>query len=197
MAIHQRSVRTVRRATPLRLAAAVGSVLAVAVLGAPAGDAVSSGSPPTAADATPPSGEPPEPGADPGSVPPVAWHGCGRDVPGASKALQCATYQVPLDHRDPRAGTATIALDRLPATGPNRIGSLFLNPGGPGGSGVDFVAGVGTSPIFTALRKRFDLVGFDPRGTNRSTPSIRCEPTARTVRRLDRAVGRPDRWATG
>ena len=100
-------------------------------------------------------------------MPAVAWHACGHDVQGASKALQCATYQVPLDYRNPAAGTATIALDRLPATGPDRIGSLFLNPGGPGGSGVDFVAFAGGSPIFKALRKRFDLVGFDPRGTNR------------------------------
>jgi pimeloyl-ACP methyl ester carboxylesterase len=193
VAILLRSVRTARRTTPLLLSVAVTTVLAGTLLSAPSGAEAGSSlvAPASApADATPPSGEPPEPGADPGSVPAVAWHDCGHDVPGASKALQCATYQVPLDYRNPAAGTATIALDRLPATGP-RIGSLFLNPGGPGGSGVDFVAFAGRSPIFKALRKRFDLIGFDPRGTNRSTPSIACEPAARTVRRLDGAEGRP------
>ncbi len=194
MAILLTSVRTARRRTPLLLTAAVTTVLAAALLSPPSGaEAGSSAAAPASAPATgtPPSGEPAEPGADPGSVPAVAWHGCGRDLRGASKMVQCATYQVPLDYRSPAAGTATIALDRLPATGPDRIGSLFLNPGGPGGSGVDFVAFAGTSPILKALRKHFDLVGFDPRGTNRSTPSIACEPAARTVRRLDRAEGRP------
>lgn len=123
-------------------------------------------------------------------MPAVVWHACGSDVRG-DEDLECATYDVPLDHADPQAGTATLALDRLPATGSDRIGTLFLNPGGPGGSGVDFVASVGGSPIFAALRERFDLVGFDPRGTNRSTPGIACESPARTVRRLDRATGDP------
>ena len=194
MAILPTFVRTARRTTPLMLSVAVTTVLAAALLSAPSGAEAGSSTPASAsarADGTPPSGEPPEPGADPGSVPAVEWHDCGADVQGASKALQCATYQVPLDYRDPLAGKATIALDRLPATGPDRIGSLFLNPGGPGGSGVDFVAFAGRSPIFKALRKRFDLIGFDPRGTNRSTPGIACEPPARTVRRLDRAQGRP------
>jgi pimeloyl-ACP methyl ester carboxylesterase len=194
VAILLTSVRTTRRRAPLLLSAAVTTVLAAALLsvlpGADAGGVVVPASAPV--DGAPPSGEPPEPGADPGSVPPVAWHeDCGGDVQGATKPLQCATYQVPLDYRDPRAGTATIALDRLPATGPDRVGSLFVNPGGPGGSGVDFVAAAGASTIFQALRKHFDLIGFDPRGTNRSTPDIACEPPARTGRRLDRAVGRP------
>jgi pimeloyl-ACP methyl ester carboxylesterase len=192
MTIPRASVRTVRR-TPSLLGVAGTTVLAAALLSGPSGAAagVSATAASARVDGSPPSGEPPEPGADPGSVPAVAWHDCAGDVQGASPALQCATYQVPLDYRDPLAGTATIALDRLPATGPDRLGSLFLNPGGPGGSGVDFVAFAGTSPIFRALGKRFDLVGFDPRGTNRSTPGITCEPAARTVRRLDRAKGRP------
>jgi pimeloyl-ACP methyl ester carboxylesterase len=193
VAILLRSVRTARRTTPLLLSVAVTTVLAGTLLSAPSGAEAGSSvvaPAPAAADGMP-SGEPPEPGADPGSVPAVAWHDCRHEVPGASKALQCATYQVPLDYRNPAAGTATVALDRLPATGPDRVGSLFLNPGGPGGSGVDFVAFAGGSPIFKALSKRFDLIGFDPRGTNRSTPSIACEPAARTVRRLDRAEGRP------
>ena len=91
----------------------------------------------------------------------------------------------------PEAGTVRLAVNRLPAKGSGRIGSLFLNPGGPGGSGVDFVAGVAEAPETKALRQHFDLVGFDPRGTNRSTPSIVCEPVARSVRRFDEALGQP------
>ena len=53
------------------------------------------------------------------------------------------------------------------------------------------MAGVAGAPQLKALRRRFDLVGFDPRGTNASTPSIACEPLDRSVRRFDRALGRP------
>jgi pimeloyl-ACP methyl ester carboxylesterase len=180
VAILLTSVRTARRTRALLLSSVV-TVLAAALLSAPSG----------AEPGSPPSGEPPEPGTDVGSVPAVQWHGCEGKLGRVAKGLQCATYQVPLDYRDPKAGTATIALDRLPATGPDRIGSLFLNPGGPGGSGVSFLASVGSSPVFEALRKRFDLVSFDPRGTNRSTPDIACEPPARLARRLDRAEGAP------
>jgi pimeloyl-ACP methyl ester carboxylesterase len=132
------------------------------------------------------SGEPPEDGADVGSVPAVQWHGCH-----GAQGLQCATYALPLDYRHPGAGRVRVALNRAPAMGRSRIGSLFLNPGGPGGSGVDFVAGVAATPQLRALRRHFDLIGFDPRGTNRSTPTLTCEPVARSVRRFDRALGHP------
>ena len=82
--------------------------------------------------------------------------------------------RVPLDYDRPRSGTISIALARLPATDPaHRIGSLFLNPGGPGGSGVDFLFGAGPFLYTDEVRARFDLVGFDPRGIIRSTP-LRC-----------------------
>ena len=93
---------------------------------------------------------------------------CYADV---GPRFECAVAA--LDSK-PRGATISIALARLPATDPRRrIGSLFLNPGGPGGSGVDFVLGAGPFLSTDESRARFDLVGFDPRGFMRSTP-LRC-----------------------
>ena len=80
--------------------------------------------------------------------------------------------QVPLDYAHPEAGTINIALNRKPATdGANRIGSVLTNPGGPGASGIQFLEGEATS--MANLNKRFDLIGFDPRGIGQSSP-VRC-----------------------
>src|SRR5262249_50435797 len=99
--------------------------------------------------------------------PVLHWTACG--VP-----FECATARVPLDYAHPRGATIGIALIKLPATNPaHRIGSLFVNPGGPGGSGVDFVRGAATAFWWPEVRARFDVVGFDPRGVARSAP-IRC-----------------------
>jgi pimeloyl-ACP methyl ester carboxylesterase len=100
----------------------------------------------------------------------VAWSKCYREF----GPFECGTVQVPLDYGDPRGATISIALARLPAGDPaHRIGSLFLNPGGPGGSGVDFVLDFGPLLYTPEVRARFDLVGFDPRGVARST-AVRC-----------------------
>jgi pimeloyl-ACP methyl ester carboxylesterase len=81
---------------------------------------------------------------------------------------QCATILVPRDPTDPAKGEISMALDRRPATG-NRIGSLLVNPGGPGASGVDFLpSAVALMP--SALLDRFDIVGFDPPGVDRTAP---------------------------
>jgi pimeloyl-ACP methyl ester carboxylesterase len=107
------------------------------------------------------------------AVPEIAWASCGEDAPG----FECATVQVPLDYDKPRGARIGLALTRLPASGPGaRIGSIFFNPGGPGGSGVDFVQGLGRELYSSEVRARFDLVGFDPRGVARSTP-LQCFDT--------------------
>ena len=87
---------------------------------------------------------------------------------------ECTTVQVPLDHDDPRGGTVSISMVRLPALDPEqRIGSLFLNPGGPGGSGVEFAV-FGAPWLYSPeLRSKFDVIGFDPRGIGRST-ALKC-----------------------
>lgn len=95
------------------------------------------------------------------------------DLPDA----QCAMLSVPIDYDAPSSGTVRLAVIRLPATG-KRIGSLFVNPGGPGASAVDTVVGIGTALAGSPLTDHFDLVGFDPRGVGYSTPSLRCRTDA-------------------
>ncbi|MFJ2558586.1 MULTISPECIES: alpha/beta hydrolase [unclassified Streptomyces] len=91
----------------------------------------------------------------------------------ANPALQCASVEIPLDYDKPEGKKAHIALTRLPAAG-EAEGSLLLNPGGPGGSGTSLVAS--TLPLWQAspVAKRFDIVGFDPRGIGSSTPPLDC-----------------------
>jgi pimeloyl-ACP methyl ester carboxylesterase len=98
-------------------------------------------------------------------VPKLRWGPCPAGTPAE---YQCTTARVPLSYRDPRGKTIELALGRLPAANPaRRIGSLFWNPGGPGGSGR-------IPPAFSAaLHERFDIVGFDPRGIADSTP-LKC-----------------------
>ena len=101
----------------------------------------------------------------------IPWSPCRE---GSGFPFECARVQVPLDYSNPQAGTISLALIRLPASDPAaRIGSLFLNPGGPGGSGVDEVRFAGPYLYGGAIQSRFDIVGFDPRGVERSTP-LRC-----------------------
>ena len=89
--------------------------------------------------------------------------------------LQCARLRVPLDYDAPAGRTADIAVLRSrAATQDRRIGSLVLNPGGPGASGVAAAAGIAQQIAGTEVSRRFDVVGFDPRGTGSSTPTVRC-----------------------
>jgi pimeloyl-ACP methyl ester carboxylesterase len=88
--------------------------------------------------------------------------------------FQCADVRVPLNYAKPNDGELKLKVIRLPAQNrAYRIGSLVTNPGGPGGSGVDFVRGAARA-FGTALRDRMDIVGFDPRGVGQSEP-VRCE----------------------
>lgn len=97
----------------------------------------------------------------------VDWEPCFQQV----GPFECAQVRVPLDYTNPRSGNIRVSVVRLPASDPtNRLGAIFFNPGGPGGSGVEFVVGAGPFLYTDEVRARFDLVGFDPRGIMRSSP---------------------------
>ncbi|MFQ6227409.1 alpha/beta hydrolase [Nocardia sp. NPDC002869] len=101
-----------------------------------------------------------------------AWEPCaGYTDPGEAlpPAAQCARIEVPVDYGDPDGPTAQLAVSRMRATG-DKIGSLLINPGGPGMSGLSTVMLAGG----TELADRFDRVGFDPRGVGASTPAVDC-----------------------
>jgi len=87
--------------------------------------------------------------------------------------FECATARVPRDYARPHGPHLELALIRRPATDrEHRIGSLFFNPGGPGGSGVGFVR-FAPPPALAAFGRLYDIVGFDPRGVGASTPAVR------------------------
>ena len=90
------------------------------------------------------------------------WKGCG--------ANECARLAVPLDYADPEGASIELSVLRVPArSDEQRVGSLVVNPGGPGGSGVDYASNA-DSYFGSELQQAFDIVGFDPRGVGRSTP---------------------------
>ncbi|HKV89114.1 MAG TPA: alpha/beta hydrolase [Candidatus Dormibacteraeota bacterium] len=95
----------------------------------------------------------------------LAWTAC-------AKGFDCATLQVPLDYAHPDAGTIGIALNRKVATdASHRIGSVLVNPGGPGDSGITFLEQ--SVDQFSNINRVFDLIGFDPRGVGKSS-AITC-----------------------
>ena len=173
----------------------IAVLAAVAACGAPAPAATA----PVAAPSAEPSAAPPSAGA----VPPglerfyaqtLSWGGCaafaeGPDERGAftDPRYQCARLEVPLDYAAPAGRAAQLAVLRTTATG-ERIGSLVINPGGPGVSGMSAVPALFGDEGGAAggLAKRFDVVGLDPRGVGASTPAIDCLTDAeREVERGD------------
>ena len=99
----------------------------------------------------------------------IDWQDCSD----GTSPFQCGTVTVPLDYGNPGGQTITIALKKLPASdGDAEHGSLFTNPGGPGGSGIRELEAQATA-LPEELRASYDIVGFDPRGVGQSTP-ITC-----------------------
>lgn len=175
--------------TPLRQAAVVLGALALlsgcGVFGEP--DAV----PPSRPATTSPSPSTTTPGSAPAtqaSDPALArfyeqqlkWTNCGN--------ADCATIVAPLDYSDPEGPTIDLAITRVKATG-DRIGSLFVNPGGPGGSAVDYAKSADYI-VSKEVRQAFDIVGLDPRGAGNSDP-VECL-TDQQLDELGAADGTPD-----
>ena len=103
----------------------------------------------------------------------IAWHDCGD-------GYQCGNLEVPFDYRHSNGRQFNLALIRLPAQDQaHRIGPLFVNFGGPGGTAVDTIHAIG-SALFGAVNDRFDIVGFDPRGVGESQPSVDCQANQET-----------------
>jgi len=93
----------------------------------------------------------------------VKWIDCG----GAT----CAKVKVPLDYRNPASGSTTLAVTKVSAEG-NSQGALFVNPGGPGGSGFDYAKSA-RQTFSDAVNEHFDIIGIDPRGVSKSEP-VNC-----------------------
>lgn len=142
---------------------------------------------------------------DPPPVDDISWEDCTDNVDqavgGLSRPLtfECGTTRVPKDYDNPTDGEYELFLLRGVSTEQtDRIGSLVVNPGGPGASGVDTAIGLALR-LPLAILDRFDIVGFDPRGVGFSTP-VECipdalkdeanaaEPTPRTPEEIDEAI---------
>ncbi|HUC05905.1 MAG TPA: alpha/beta hydrolase [Acidimicrobiales bacterium] len=149
--------------TGLGLAAALASgATLLAACGHP-GDRAASGRDAPAATSTTTTTTTPSTTTSTLPVTPITWSPCMGD-------LQCGTLTVPLDYADPSGPTIGIALARHPAEDPSaRIGSLVINPGGPGVSGIDDFDNE-LSVLTPGLLDDFDIVTFDPRGVERSDP---------------------------
>ena len=90
--------------------------------------------------------------------------------------MQCSTLTVPLDYALPGGPTVAIAVARLPALARHSSGSIVMNPGGPGESGINYLEAAASQ--FATLRATYDIVSFDPRGTGRSEPARCLAPSA-------------------
>jgi len=97
----------------------------------------------------------------------VQWFDC-------EQGTRCAGVYAPLDYADPGRASVTLVMRRKPATKQPSLGTLFINPGGPGASGTELVTSFASAGLET-----YDIVGWDPRGTGQSTP-IRCLSDADT-----------------
>jgi pimeloyl-ACP methyl ester carboxylesterase len=101
----------------------------------------------------------------------LTWTDCGG-------GYQCASLDVPRDYSLSHGPTFKLAIIRLPAQG-QRLGSLFVNFGGPGGTAVDTIHAIG-GDLFGAVNDHFDIVGVDPRGVGDTQPSVDCQANQET-----------------
>ncbi|MCC3276478.1 MULTISPECIES: alpha/beta hydrolase [unclassified Arthrobacter] len=161
---------TARRRFPRMAAAAVSALLLAAATACTPGD----GTDPGAAEPGPAESATTASADIIGDVPEelqefysqeVAWEECEGD-------FRCATVTVPMDYEDPGAGTLELSTIMASADG-EAEGTILINPGGPGGSGYDFVRQSLDQVASDRLRENYNVLGFDPRGVGRSSP-VKC-----------------------
>ncbi|GGP47673.1 alpha/beta hydrolase [Saccharothrix coeruleofusca] len=110
----------------------------------------------------------------------ISWAPCPEVA-----EVECGTLSLPIDWAEPEGEKFDLAVARRKATDPSkRVGVLFINPGGPGGSGVDFAYSA-NNYFSPEVQQRFDIIGFDPRGVARSQP-VRCS--------LDKLLAQPSTY---
>ncbi|HEY0902729.1 MAG TPA: alpha/beta hydrolase [Marmoricola sp.] len=169
-----------QRRTSVLVGALVGLLVLAVVAAGFAGWSLTSGDDPEAPATSPgttprtpsPTASGPEPGTDPELArfyaQEVRWQDCGR--------AECGRLTVPLDYEAPDATTIELAVLKVPAQDDQaRVGALVVNPGGPGGSGVNYAA-AGSLQFGRPLSQAFDIVGFDPRGVGQSS-TLECLTT--------------------
>jgi pimeloyl-ACP methyl ester carboxylesterase len=148
---------------------------------------------------------------------PIDWTDCNEQIralvagqPGSERDLsfECGRTEVPISYDEPQGATLPLFLVRaISGTQTERIGSLVVNPGGPGASGADAAIGLALS-LPDEILGRFDIVGFDPRGVGLSTPvecisdeqkeaSVAAEPRPTTAEQLDEAFASTQEIADG
>ncbi|WP_308307618.1 alpha/beta fold hydrolase [Streptomyces sp. ISL-10] len=112
--------------------------------------------------------------AQPGDTTSLLFGACPESVPAprAPDRVECGSLDVPLDWADPDGKRIRIAVSRVPASGTpqQRRGVLLVNPGGPGGSGLSYAV-TKRAKLPESVRRAYDVIGFDPRGTGQSAPA--------------------------
>ncbi|WP_265520369.1 alpha/beta hydrolase [Oerskovia flava] len=167
-------MRSPSRALPLVCASALAVVLALGACTAPPkvqtpADEANSSSAPGTGDGAPA-------GYEDYYTQSLDWTDCGG-------GFECTTVRAPLSWQDPDAGDIDLSVKRMPAGG-EKIGSLLTNPGGPGGSGLEFIDAA-ISSFGDPVTEAYDVIGFDPRGVGESTP-VECFDDARKDESLSR-----------
>ncbi|MEZ0112649.1 pimeloyl-ACP methyl ester carboxylesterase [Catenulispora sp. EB89] len=188
----------ISRSTAVTCAALLSTALALATATPPAIAAAATTSPviaPASASAEA------NAGTDADTVAPAAltWGACPTPTPNANGVPfprdpreQCTSLQVPRDYRHPAQGTITLEISRIRTADPaHRRGDLFVVPGGPGGSGLDYPGQMATE-LPSAVLGAYDLIGFDERGVGHSTP-VSCDlPAADRAAELNYPFPAPD-----
>ncbi|HEY5984947.1 MAG TPA: alpha/beta fold hydrolase, partial [Streptosporangiaceae bacterium] len=160
MPTRYRGITPARR--PVTAAAALCCATALALAGCTSG---------SSSNATQPS-----PGDTSAAPTPAALHWRSCNLRGAP--AQCASLQVPLDHRNPGGRKITLALSMVPATAPaaQRKGDMLVNPGGPGVGGLTLAPSVAYG-LDRRVASKYNIIGFDPRGAGQSAPALHCDPS--------------------